>query len=130
MSPCMLPLLSVPSQNKTIDKSKTIFTHHFDLFNLCCAFCAAHIVLLEVEHIQDFLFWHTGWQISKSCWFWFQIWHQLIILFGFWIGTSPYPDFSSVLVSNIIIISHDDTFQDRLFSLKSIVWKIYKYICF
>ena len=53
-----------------------------------------------------------------------------MIRFGFWVGTSPYQDFFTVTVSNLIIISHNATFWDPLFSLKSIGWRIYKYICF
>ena len=33
------------------------------------------------------------------------------------VGASPYPDFISVLVSNLIIIGHNAFFLDQLFSL-------------
>ena len=53
---------------------------------------------------------HTEWQISKTFWFWFQIWHKLIFLFSFWVGTSPYQDFFLVPVSILIMVSHNAIF--------------------
>ena len=45
----------------------------------------------------------------------FQILHQLIFLFGFRVGTSPYTDFFSLPVSSLMIISHDAIFREKLF---------------
>ena len=76
-------------------------------------------------YLNGNLFLTTEGQTSKSFWFWFQIWHQLIFLFGFWVGTSPYPDFLLVPVSNLIIISHNAIFWDRLFSFFQIYFRIF-----
>ena len=119
---CQL-LLFCSCQHSTACKTFLLFPHSpencsllkcvTDLFSYLWAahnsnMCSAHRSNVFTAHC-------TGWQISKSCWFWFQIWHQLIILFGFWVGTCLYPDFFSVSVSNLIIISHNATFQDWLF---------------
>ena len=51
----------------------------------------------------------TGWQMSNFCWFWFQIWHQLIIFhFSFFLlgrgGGWSLTRFVLVAISNLKII--------------------------
>ena len=73
--------------------------------DLSHCFSSFHVFSLQLDTLQcnvdsflcmrtcGLLFQPLNDKSKESFWFWFQIWHQLIFIFCFWVGTSPYSDF-------------------------------------